>query len=342
MLLRMRALAIVFLIGCSGSDEGVAEPADTESAVETAATDETSAPIDSGTTDASDTSVTTDAPAETTSEASMETAPACGCTTYTMPVSVGTVGAPLVETSGLVASRKNAGVIYAHNDSGDTPPPRIFALSSKGAVLGQINVGGATFVDWEDIALGPCASGTCIFIGDVGDNGMARTNDAVYEIPEPTLDGKPFTTQTIASKKYPFTYPDGKWNCEALLVHPTTGEVFVVTKNAAIDGGVYKFPKLEAGVPVVLEKVGSASGTKGALVTGGDVSPCGDRVMLRTYDSLLEYSGKTVAAALATTPVKVPVAKEGQGEAVAYRFDGSGYFTASEGASAPLYATSCK
>ncbi len=268
----------------------------------------------------------------------------CGCTDYTDPVAVGTLPAVSKETSGLAASRKNPGVLYAHNDSGDTA--RIFALDEKGALLGQLGFGGVTAVDWEDIAVGPCAEGSCVFVSDAGDNAKARSDYALYVVPEPSLDGKPFATQTLAPRRIPFSYPDGKWNCETLLVHPTTGRVYLVTKDDKIDGGVYAFPeKLEPGVAVTVEKVGSAAGTKGSLVTGGDVSPCGDRVLLRTYGSLLEYTlgpGLTVGDALATKPRVVPVATEAQGEAVAFRLDGRGYFTASEGSLATLSLTGCR
>lgn len=331
----MRALILAVLLGCSGSTQEPAVEVDSDTPLNDTGAVVTDASVDTAM--VPDTFVAT----ETTSETPSETAPPCGCSEYTDPVNGGAIAAPLNETSGLAVSRKNAGVIYAHNDSGDTA--RIFAVDPKGAMLGEIAFGGATAVDWEDIALGPCATGTCVWIGDHGDNAAARTNYALYSIPEPDLDGKPFAKKTIAPNKFPFAYPDGKWNCEALLVHPTTGEIFVVTKASTIDAGVYRFPsKLEPGVAVTLEKVGSASGTKGSLVTGGDISPCGDRILLRTYEALLEYSGATVAAAFGVAPKKVPVAKEGQGEAVAYRADGRGYFTVSEGAGAPLYANACR
>lgn len=268
----------------------------------------------------------------------------CGCADYGTPSAVGSLPAPLAETSGLAASRKNPGVLYAHNDSGDTA--RIFALDDKGGALGEITIGGASAVDWEDIAVGPCNGGSCVWIGDVGDNDENRTDYALYAIDEPELGGKPFAKTTIHARRYPFSYPDGKWNCESLLVHPTTGEIFLVTKKATIEAGVYRFPaNLTPDTPVVLEKVGVAKGTMGSLVTGGDISPCGDRILLRTYLSLLEYripSSGTVASALGSEPRSVPVASEPQGEAVAFGADGRGYFTAPEGAGASLSFTGCQ
>src|SRR5687767_12309589 len=56
----------------------------------------------------------------------------------------------LVESSGLVASRKNPDVLWVHNDAGDKP--RLFAVSTKGTALTRIDVAGAEARDWEDIA----------------------------------------------------------------------------------------------------------------------------------------------------------------------------------------------
>ena len=70
-----------------------------------------------------------------------------------------------------------------------------------------------------------------------------------------------------------------------------------------------------------------------SIVTGADFAPCGDRMLVRTTESLYELSapGGTVEALFAATPVKVPVAaQEPQGEAVTYAPDGRRYFTSSE------------
>ena len=77
----------------------------------------------------------------------------------------------------------------------------------------------------------------------------------------------------------------------------------------------------------------------GGLVTGGAAHPCGDRLLLRTYDALLEYvapPNQPFEAAFAATPRPVPVALELQGEAVTYLADGPGYVTASEGTAPAL------
>src|SRR5262249_9269918 len=57
------------------------------------------------------------------------------------------------ESSGIAASRRNAGVFWTHNDSGDGP--FIYAFDRQGKHRGVWRVAGAGAVDWEDMAIGP-------------------------------------------------------------------------------------------------------------------------------------------------------------------------------------------
>ena len=88
----------------------------------------------------------------------------------------------LVEASGLVRSEINAGVYWSQNDSGNDES--LFAYDSTGASLGVTRVTDAFNRDWEAIALGPCAIGSCLYIGDVGDNGapIALVSPAVSKV----------------------------------------------------------------------------------------------------------------------------------------------------------------
>lgn len=259
--------------------------------------------------------------------------------------------AELNELSGLASSRAHPGVFWAHNDSGDTA--RFFALSSTGAALGRFNVSNATATDWEDMALGPCPQGTCVFIGDIGDNDRVRTNYAVYRVVEPNVTaGTPVGTQTVVAERFPYQYPNGeKENAETLLVHPTSGEVYIVTKPDTGIARAFKFPgPLDAGSTATLQLVGPlqipAAGDM--RLTGGDISPCGDAVLLRMYNRLVELrvdAGVPFDTVFAQSPRQVPVAVEVQGEAVTWHPNGRGYFTASEkvGSSVPsLNAVTCQ
>ena len=91
----------------------------------------------------------------------------------------------LSEGSGLALSRRVPGRLWTHNDSGK---PILFALDARGAVTGRIEVTGATVEDWEAIAVGPCGTGSCLYIGDIGDNNASRKRITIYRLPEP--DGR--------------------------------------------------------------------------------------------------------------------------------------------------------
>jgi len=105
---------------------------------------------------------------------------------------IATIAIPaLREASGLVASHRYAGVLWAHNDSGDQP--RLFAFRRDGvAVLPNrvtdparyrgITIDNARNYDWEDITIDPEGR---LYIGDIGNNDSARRNLAIYVVDEP-------------------------------------------------------------------------------------------------------------------------------------------------------------
>ncbi|MEZ4468295.1 MAG: hypothetical protein R3F43_28635 [bacterium] len=78
----------------------------------------------------------------------------------------------------------------------------------------------------------------------------------------------------------------------------------------------------------------------GTLTTGGDISPAGDAIIIRTYSSAYLWRRSptaTVAEALTTPPCRLPLAREPQGEAIGFSASGQGYFTVSEQAGQPIY-----
>lgn len=272
------------------------------------------------------------------------------CAAFGNPRPLGPVVAPVVELSGLAASPNQPGVLYAHNDSGDSA--RFFALSAaSGGVLQTFTVQGASNRDWEDVAVGPCDGGTCVFLGDIGDNARVRSDYVVYVVPEPTVVAGG-ATAAVTAQALPYQYPMGvRHNAETLLVDPRDGRPWVLTKapGAGQPSYAFRFPlPLTPGVQATLEPVAQlpVPTSTDAQLTGGDVSPCGDAVLLRTYNRLvlLRTDGGALETAFGAEPVSVPVAQEVQGEAVAFSADGRSYFTASETIlDAPqLYQSTCR
>ncbi|MBV1860064.1 MAG: hypothetical protein KUG77_16745, partial [Nannocystaceae bacterium] len=163
------------------------------------------------------------------------------CPSCASPRSEGRVeSAELVELSGVTASARFDNVLYAHNDSRDSS--RLFAMTETGEALATYDIDKAANDDWEDIACGPCASGQCLFIGDIGDNDEDRSAYQIYLAPEPTAiePGDSMLTST----RVDFVYPDGSHNAEVLLVHPTTGVVTIVTKSESGVASVYEIGPL--------------------------------------------------------------------------------------------------
>jgi hypothetical protein len=243
------------------------------------------------------------------------------------------------ESSGLAASRRSDTLLWTHNDSGDDP--LLFATDFKGRALARFFVVGAKARDWEDLAAGPGPAGPSLYIGDIGDNLSRRARPVVYRVPEPVVDMTKIgiTGRTAPAERFPFRYPDGRHNAETLLVHPKTGDVYIVTKG--IDPPiVYRFPlPLKPNVQVTLERVAKLPGLS-TMLTGGAISPDGRRVALRDYLLLYEYrlpEGRSFPAIFRQTPERILYMIETQGEAITYRRDGRALLTTSEGRPAPLH-----
>ena len=254
----------------------------------------------------------------------------------------GSVPRELRELSGLAASRRHPGVLWAHNDSGNAFV--LFALRTDGRVLSAFPLRGAAPVDIEDIAVGPCGPAStraCVYLADTGDNRATRARVQVLRVEEPAaLDGS-----VLRATPLPFSYPDGAQDVEALLVEPRTARVFVVSKSFTSLGDAYRLDGL--GTPAGGRAVPVATlqaPVFDALTTGGDVHPEGTRVLLRTYSGVWELrspDARTLEEVLATRPTAVPTATLPQGEAVAYDRDGLGYTLAGEGVGSPMVHVAC-
>ena len=264
-------------------------------------------------------------------------------------VVTGRVAAPeATEISGLVASATQAGVLWAHNDSGDRA--RVFALRGDGSLIASLDVPGAEAIDWEDIAAGP---GGDLLLGDIGDNKSDRKGIDIYRVPEPrVVDGAAgsATTTTAAATRLRLTYPDGAHDAETLLADPRTGEVVIVTKRLDGRSGVYVARAPARGRPgaAVLRHAGDLRLGFAGLATAGDVSADGHTIAIRTYTALYAWARKPGASLAATLTQRKPcvgsaqLGREGQGESLALSRDGRSFFTLAEGAEAALRRSSAR
>jgi hypothetical protein len=249
----------------------------------------------------------------------------------------------LVEVSGLAASARNSGTIWANNDSGDSA--RLFAVAESGATRVTYTITGASAQDWEDLAIGPgpIEGQPYLYIGDIGDNGRSRGSVVVYRVAEPAIAGS--GTQALGgAAALTLRYPDGARDAEALFVDPQSGELYIASKSGTGGAvGIYRAPaNLAAGSTTVMTRVGTLNLPSGSSnsVTGAAIAPDGKSIAVRTYGAVRLWAredGQSVAAALATAECRGPVPAESQGESITFRPDRRAYHTVSEGGRARLH-----
>ncbi len=180
------------------------------------------------------------------------------------------------------------GAWFVHNDSGDGPV--LYRSAALDFVQTEVlPLAGAQAVDWEDIAV---LDGD-LLVGDIGDNDRRRDHLVLYRARyrEP-VEGYSGALELVAT--YPFRYPDGRHNAEALVV--IDGNVHVISKARGKEAtAVYRFDRLldathlapgEVNVPQLLATLEL---DRRERVTAADYDSASGRVMLLTSRSLCCY-----------------------------------------------------
>jgi len=269
--------------------------------------------------------------------------------TYAPPKVVGEIkSSDITESSGIAASRCQSNVLWTHNDSGDEA--YIFAINSAGDSLGTWKVQDAENIDWEDIAGYKDKSGKCfIYIGEIGDNKTKRHVHTIYRISEPLVvpnDAKSSRKEPLtaaSAEKVDFSYPDYDQDAETLIVHPKSGDIYVVTKRVSGPAGVYKI-KASFGSPDAqkAERVADISvpAIPNGFLTGGDISPDGRRVIIcdytQAYEFVLPEKDPNFENIWKQAPEPVDLGKRKGGESICYSVDGTALFATSEGRNSPV------
>jgi hypothetical protein len=231
----------------------------------------------------------------------------------------------LPELSGLASA---GDTMLAMNDGGDRS--EVYVLDG-GCAVGDVRSADVDPYDPEDLALG--SDGT-IWLADTGDNNQARDTVALIGL-------RPDGSSTMTR----LSYPDGPHDAEALLLAPD-GTPYLVTKEVLGASGVYRpDAPLADGATVPMREVlrlgltltGTPGGPVGRagqlLVTGGAVSPDGQRIALRTYTDAYVWplSGSDVVGALGGSPVRVALPESPQGEAITFAANSRDLLVSGEG-----------
>lgn len=231
----------------------------------------------------------------------------------------------LPETSGIAYSRTTPGRMYAHNDSGNLP--RLFGIGAASTVDFVWTVDAALF-DWEDMAV----AGSLIYVADIGDNLHLRPNVRLLRMPEPSGDAATLDRPEI----YPFTYTEGRFDAEALIVEPDGSAAIIITKGLDAPATIFELPLRDP--PPETQVLTPVGGLELGLITAGDITADGLVIGLRQLDRILLWDripGQSIAETIQNdTYCEAPSAQERQGEAFAFHPDGRGYTTLSERESA--------
>ncbi len=269
---------------------------------------------------------------------------------YEKPAVVGKITSnEITESSGIAASRCNKDVLWTHNDSGDDA--FIFALNEKGEKLGTWKVSGAKNKDWEDIAaFQDPQTGKCfLYIGDIGNNNRTKSEMTIYRVAEPPVSA----ADAVSSTKNPnktanadaikFEYPDLRHDAETLMVHPNTGDIYILSKELTGASGVYKLAANYS-----LEKINTPEkiadftvpAVPNGFLTGGDIAPDGKRVIIcdyfSAYEIVLSENAKNFDEIWKQKPIVVELGERKQGESIGYAADEESIFATSEGKNSPL------
>lgn len=200
----------------------------------------------------------------------------------------------IVESSGLVARDD---LVVTVNDSGDSN--RIFTVDpATGDTVGVTRWQG----DADDIeALAPAGDGH-VYAADIGDNEAKRDEIEIARVPFGRGD------REVDAATYDLVYPDGPHDAETLLVHPKTGQVFVVAKEFI--GRLYAAPKdLEEKGRNELTAVDEVLG----IATDGAFFPDGKHLVLRNYTQAALYTWPDLDR---VNLVELPPQQQGEGIAV--------------------------
>ena len=268
---------------------------------------------------------------------------------FEAPKVVGTIESKEInESSGIAVSKCQADVLWTHNDSegGDF----FFAINTKGEKLGTWKIAGAKTVDMEDIAAFKTKEGECfIYIGDIGNNSRKRGELTIFRVKEPVVS----KADASSSKKEPldsgavetlnFSYPDFRHDAETLLVHPSSGDIYVLTKRITGASGVYKIkPNFGTRNEIQAEKIADLGvpSIPNGFLTGGDISANGRHVIVCDYFAAYELDLPSDAedfdAIWKAVPTRVDLGSREQGEAVSYGNDDNTVYATSEKRNSPV------
>lgn len=235
----------------------------------------------------------------------------------------------LKEVSGLApASGTNQNLLWAEEDSGNKNA--VYLLDTMGRLRGIKYLPGVPNLDWEDMAGGPGPEKGkyYLYMGDIGDNFKIRPFITIYRFEEPDIHS-PKDTLVPRFDAINLAYPDGRHNAEALMVDPSTKDIYVITKDSVAGVYVARYPQNTK----ELTRLTLLGTLPISTVTAADISADGSQIVIKNYDNVFYWkksAGESMITCLARTPLRLDYKRELQGEAITWTMDGKGFYTLSE------------
>jgi hypothetical protein len=200
----------------------------------------------------------------------------------------------VVESSGLIASRKYPGTIWTHNDSDSLP--FIYAIDQFGNLQGGSYIVDSFPLDWEDITIDNQDN---LYILDFR---RIRTEQIIYVIAEPDPSG---FTLSLTKHKIHFTVPDipknakGQPNFKAEALLWNNNKLYLLTKDKKRrQTTLYRFPDIHSAATVTLERIATFDLRQetfeyGGRVTGADITQDGKFLVILSYWALYFFQLST-------------------------------------------------
>ncbi|MEK6780922.1 MAG: hypothetical protein AABY93_04420 [Bacteroidota bacterium] len=240
----------------------------------------------------------------------------------------GKVNNQLSEASGLVASVNNIGYFWAHNDSGN--PAQIFLIDQNAKIKLVCKFNRIKNRDWEDIAIGagPQEGKNYIYVGDIGDNDAQYPLKLIYRFEEPLL----MTEKEIIIADYDtliLKLPDGARDAEALMIDPNSQDMFLVSKRED-SVRLYQMDYLFQQDTFLTQRIAILPFHN---INAADISADGSEVLMKDYDNIFYWKkeeDESIRELLMRVPLQLPYKKGRQDEAIAWKRDGSGFYTLGE------------
>jgi hypothetical protein len=216
------------------------------------------------------------------------------CPSWSDPERLGMLDVSVLPEASAVEIPDDGSRLYVMNDGTD---PIFDVMHLDGTAGKRVRVTGFRPLDLEDIALGPCGNGQCVFLGDIGDNATRRDTVQIAIIAQ--RDDYPAEVAPLRIVRA--RYPDGPLDAEAMAVD-ANGDLWIVTKTAFRQAAPARVFRLSASALVAdavqtLEFRGEipttdlgAGASSRRVATGMDIAPDGRRFVLMTYDVAIELA----------------------------------------------------